>query len=145
MVGTDDDSVVPVLDRIHHVSFVVEDLEAAVARFERVLGLRVAERGPVATRGAEVAIFKLANINLELVAPALPESLLHETLTRDGEGFFHLAFAVDDVDAAHEQLERRGVRMQSAPYRAYKNWRIAYLESEMTGGISMHIIDADSE
>lgn len=135
----------PVLDRVHHLSFVAFALDAAVARWESLLGISVAERGPVAGRGAEVAIFKLVNINLEIVAPVTPDSPLHDLLAQHGEGFFHLAFAVDDVDAACEQLNDRGVRMKSPPRLAYKDWRVAYLDSELTGGIAMHIINADAD
>lgn len=135
----------PVLDRVHHLSFVATDLDAAVARWESLLGIAVAERGPVAGRGAEVAIFKLANINLEVVAPVTADSPLHDLLARQGEGFFHLAFAVDDVDAACKQLDDRGVRMKGPPRPAYKDWRVAYLDSESTGGIPMHIINADAD
>lgn len=145
MSDTVDIKTGPVLDRIHHLSFVVADLDAVVARLEHLLGVPVTERGPVATRGAEVAIFKLANINLEVVAPVSPDSPLHNYLVRHGEGFFHLAFAVDDVDDAHARLEARGVRMKSPPYRAYKDWRIAYMDSDVIAGTEIHIINWDAE
>ncbi|MFU8831490.1 MAG: VOC family protein, partial [Wenzhouxiangella sp.] len=74
----------PVLDRIHHLAFITADLDRAVARFERLLGVTMAERGPVAGRGAEVAIFKLANLNLEVVSPVQPDSPLHDYLARHG-------------------------------------------------------------
>jgi methylmalonyl-CoA/ethylmalonyl-CoA epimerase len=137
-------STLPILDHVHHLSFVVRHLDAAVSRFERLSGVSVKERGPVANRGAEVAIFKLANIKLELVAPAQSDSPLLEHVARHGEGFFHLAFAVADVDAACEQLKGRGVHMKSPPYCGYKDWRVAYLDSELTGGINMRIINSDA-
>lgn len=145
MTAADEKSRRPVLDRIHHLSFVTYELDAAVARWESLLGISVAERGPVAGRGAEVALFKLVNVNLELVAPVTADSPLHDLLAERGEGFFHLAFAVDDVDAACRQLADRGVKMKSPPRRAYKDWRVAYLDSELTGGILMHIINADAD
>jgi len=145
MTTADGAGMDPVLDRIHHLSFVTSDLDAAVARWESLLGVPMAERGPVAGRGAEVAIFKLANINLELVAPVTADSPLHDFIARHGEGFFHLAFAVEDIDAACRRLIDRGVSMKSPPRRAYKDWRVAYLDSELTGGIAMHIINADAD
>lgn len=136
----------PTLDRVHHLSFVVRDLDAAVARFEAFLAVPLAERGPVHSRAAEVAIFKLANVNIELVTPASPESPLHEHLARHGEGFFHLAFGVDDVDAAYERLQAAGVPMKGPPYRAYKDWRIAYFDDGATGGLTAaHIVAADAD
>lgn len=136
----------PRLDRVHHLAFVVADLDAAIARFEVFLDVPVAERGPVRSRGAEVAIFKLANVNIELVAPAAPDSPLHEHLARHGEGFFHLAFGVDDVDAAHNALRVAGLPMKGPPYVAYKDWRIAYFDDAATGGLTAaHIIANDAD
>lgn len=136
----------PRLDRVHHLSFVVADLDAAIARFEAFLDVPLAERGPVHSRAAEVAIFKLANVNIELVAPAATDSPLHEHLARNGEGFFHLAFGVDDVDAAYDALRNAGLPMKGPPYRAYKDWRIAYFDDDATGGLtSAHIIANDAD
>lgn len=135
----------PRLDAVHHIAFVVADLDAAIARFERLLNVRLAERGPVKSRAAEVAIFKLSNVNIELVAPAAPDSPLHEHLARYGEGFFHLAFGVDDVDVAYESLRGAGFPMKGPPYQAYKDWRIAYFDEAATGGlIAAHIIASDA-
>ena len=77
-----------VLDRIHHISFAVVDLDEVVDRMERILGVAVTERGCVPGRQAEVAIFKLANASLEFVAPATSDSPLNQYLAECGEGFF---------------------------------------------------------
>lgn len=131
------------LDCVHHVSFVVWDLNAAIERYSKLLQVPMAERGSVGTRGAEVAVFKLRNLNLEIVAPAGPDSPLYEHLRKHGEGFFHMAFGVDDVDGAWQSLERRGVKMESHPYVAYKSWRIAYLRDDCCPpGVALHIIDS---
>ncbi|MEQ9011589.1 VOC family protein [Algiphilus sp.] len=136
----------PRLDRIHHLSFVVRDLDAAIGRFEEWLGLPMAERGPVESRAAEVAIFRLANLSIELVAPSTLDSSLHAHLDRYGEGFFHVAFGVADVDTAYAALVAAGQPMRGPPYRAYKNWRIAYFDDSASGGITAaHLIAEDAE
>ncbi|MES1943943.1 methylmalonyl-CoA epimerase [Salinisphaera sp. PC39] len=146
MSGAANDGERPALDRLHHLSFVVGDLDAAIERFETLLAVPLAERGPVHSRGAEVAIFKLANVNIELVAPATPDSPLHAYLARHGEGFFHLAFGVADVDDAYERLQAAGLPMKGPPYLAYKDWRIAYFDDAVTGGLtSAHIIADDAD
>ncbi len=135
----------PIIDRVHHVAFVVADLDRAVARFERLLGVRVAERGLVASRGAEVVIFRLANMNLEVVAPATADSELHRHLNEHGEGFYHIGFAVEDIERTCSQLVDRGIHMVSSPYSAYKDWRIAYFSEPLLGDVRMHIIDAAAD
>ncbi|TAL92944.1 MAG: hypothetical protein EPN69_07745 [Rhodanobacter sp.] len=137
---------VPVIvDRVHHIAFVVADLDRTVDRFEALLGLKVAERGLVASRGAEVAIFKLANINLEVAAPATADSELHRYLNEHGEGFYHIGFGVEDVEHTYSQLVDNGIRMVSRPYSAYKDWRISYFSEPLLGKVRMHIIDRTAE
>ena len=96
-------------------------------------------------RRAEVAIFKLDNVRLEFVAPAAPDSPLHAYLEANGEGFFHLGFAVEDVDTALRELNARGYAARGEPHTGYKDWRIAYLESEAAGPIAVHVINSDAE
>ena len=134
-----------VLDRIHHISFVVVDLDEVVDRMERILGVAVTERGCVPGRQAEVAIFKLANASLEFVAPATSDSPLNQYLAECGEGFFHIGFGVSDVDLAYARMKSSGIGVVSEPYIGYKDWRIAYLAERLPGGGRMHIIDADAK
>lgn len=133
------------LTHLHHLAFAVHDLEQGIALFRRLSGREPAHRGPVTTRGAEVAVFKLDNVNIEVVAPTDPDGSLAKHLARNGEGFFHLAFGVDDVPATASALEHQGVRMQSEPYVAFRDWEIAYLRAEDTGGIPMHLIRRDAD
>lgn len=133
------------LTHLHHLAFAVHDLEQGIALFRRLSGREPAYRGPVTTRGAEVAVFKLDNVNIEVVAPTDPEGSLATHLGLHGEGFFHLAFGVDNVDSAAAELAGRGIRMRSAPYVAFRDWEIAYLRGEDTGGIAMHLIRRDAD
>lgn len=133
------------LDRVHHISFVVRDLDRGVAQLRRLLDVPEPERGPVAGRGAEVAVFRLRNLNIELVAPVASDSALWRHLDEHGEGFFHLAFGVEDVDAAWRDLARRGLGMRGPPYVAFRDWRIAYIDPEDAAWLSLHIIDADAD
>lgn len=132
------------LTELHHIAFAVRDLEQGIALFRRLTGREPALRGPVSTRGAEVAVFRLDNINVEVVAPTDPDGSLARHLAAHGEGFFHVAFGVEDVSSACHALSDAGLRFRSEPYVAFRDWRIAYLDTADTGGIPMHIIDRDA-
>jgi len=132
------------LTEVHHIAFAVRDLEAGIALFRRLTGREVQWRGAVTNRGAEVAVFRLDNMNIEVVSPTDPQGSLARHIDARGEGFFHMAFAVDDVDRAYAQLEADGLGFRSEPYVAFRDWRIAYLDSSDTAGIPMHIIARDA-
>ncbi len=84
--------------RIHHVNFVVRDLDAACRRFESELGLDPFEMVDHAPRGANVARTRVGDSWLVLVAPYDPESVPGRYLDEHGEGFFLLSLGVEELD-----------------------------------------------
>ena len=132
------------LDQIHHIAFLVKDMEATIQRYETLLGMPVSERGKSLTRGGEIAIFKLKNINLELVSPTDKNGFLQQLLDEQGEGFFHIAFGVDDIEKAGKELEGKGIKMKPITV-TYKDWEVAYLDKEATNGIYTHLIANDAD
>ena len=83
---------------IHHVNFVVRDLEASCRRFEEALGLKPFEIVDHAPRGARVARSRVGESWLVLVAPYDRDSVPGRYLEEHGEGFFLLSLAVDELD-----------------------------------------------
>jgi len=85
---------------IHHVNFVVRDLDEACTRFERELGLDPFEVVDHVARGAHVARTRIGDSWLVLVAPYDPESVPGRHLKEHGEGFFLLSLGVDALKDA---------------------------------------------
>lgn len=82
---------------IHHVNFVVRDLDRACTHFENALGLEPFEVVDHAPRGARVARSRIGESWLVLVAPYDPDSVPGRYLEAHGEGFFLLSLEVDAV------------------------------------------------
>ena len=82
---------------IHHVNFVVRDLEAAIPKFEESLGLEPFEIVDHAARGARVARSRVGESWFVLVSPYDPDSVPGRYLAEHGEGFFLLSLAVDAI------------------------------------------------
>ena len=88
--------------RIHHLNFVVGDLDEATARFERLLDLEPFETVDHAPRGSRVARTKVGESWLVLVCPYDPDSAPGRHLQEHGEGFFLLSVGTEEMpgDAA---------------------------------------------
>jgi len=132
------------LDSIHHIAFVVENLDLAIEDYQKLLGIPLFERGPVPERGGEIAIFKLRNTRLELAAPTGP-GFLRDLLDKKGEGFFHIGFGVDDMKVAIDELQDKGVKMSGLAGNIYKDWDIAYIDQADTPGVYAHLIPNSAE
>ncbi len=106
--------------RLHHINFVVRDLDAAIARYENELGLGPFETVDHGPRGSHIARARVGETWFVLVSPYDPASVPGRHLAAHGEGFFLLSFGVDDFD---ESLARQP---EAGPVRdGILDWRIA--------------------
>ena len=82
---------------LDHVVIAVRDLGAAVETYETLLGRARSWRAEAHGGGGEIAAFGLANVAVELIAPASDGPMadrLRAVLAARGEGLASLAFAV---------------------------------------------------
>jgi catechol 2,3-dioxygenase-like lactoylglutathione lyase family enzyme len=100
------------ISRLDHVVVAVRDVDAALGMYQTLLGRAPSWRAQAHGGGAEVVTFSLANVSLELIAPAgegpTAERLL-AVLDAQGEGLASIAFGVDDVERAGRRLARVGL------------------------------------
>lgn len=99
-------------EKIDHVAFVVEDLDAWTAQLEADFGLVPSGTNSAAHReayGIDAAFFPVGESVVELVEPTTDEGWAAVQLREFGEGFFHVAYAVADLEAAMGDLAERGV------------------------------------
>jgi lactoylglutathione lyase len=84
--------------RVHHIGIMVSDLERSIAWYQRVLGLKLADRRNLGQ--TQLAFLEAENTQIELIQDggAYP-----------GEGVVnHVAFVVDDIEAAVGRLRAAG-------------------------------------
>ena len=119
-------------ERIHHINFIVRDLERAVAAWEQVLGTPVTRRDHLEGRGVDIARFSLGQAWLVLVQPVQAGTAPARYLDAHGEGFFLISFSVDSLAA---ELERLGEGWFDGPVRdGLDDWRIRDLDMARTFG-----------
>src|SRR5262249_26869435 len=100
------------ISRLDHVVVAVRDVDAALETYRTLLGRPPSWRAEAHGGGAEIVTFSLANVSVELMAPAgqgPTAERLQAVLDARGEGLASLAFGVDDVDRAKLRLERVGL------------------------------------
>ena len=88
---------------VHHVAFAVEDLDAAVATYQRLFGARIELRGRMDDQGVEAAYLRIGDGRIELVSALGEDTPVGRFLAKRGPGMHHVAYEVEDIDAALEQ------------------------------------------
>ena len=98
------------LRSIHHVSIICSDYDRSKAFYTQVLGLRiVAENYRAARQSWKLDLALPEGGQIELFSfPGAPR----RPTTPEAQGLRHLAFAVDDLDAACARLEGHGVTVE---------------------------------
>ena len=97
------------LNRIYHLGYAVEDIEAASRFYEENFGAVPGEPEVLEEQGIIATMFKIGESSIELVQPTRPDSPVGKFLAKRGEGFHHVAFEVEDLDGTLAQLKRNGV------------------------------------
>ncbi len=102
--------------RLHHVGIVVADLDVAIDSYVK-LGFGLADRFDIPEQGIRAAFFGLVSGAVELIQPTDPDGAIGRFMAKRGEGFHHVAYQVDDVDATLADLAGKGVELIDTTHR----------------------------
>ena len=124
----------------------MSDLDAGIALYERTFAMPLAHRERVESQGVEAALLDVGDGHVELLAPLSPDTVVGKFIERRGEGLHHVAYAVDDIDAALGHLKQEGVELIDAePRRGIRNSRVAFLHPKATGSVLTEIVEPAEE
>ncbi len=96
------------VDKIHKIAVVTDDVEGAVEFYTRTLGLREVERLP-AEDDEDFVFLDAGGFLLEL----MPQKTMQAEV-----GFHHISFKVDSVYETGRKLQDKGVELEKEPYDA---------------------------
>ncbi len=100
------------IGRLNHVAIAVPDLEAAARLYRETLGAEVSDPVPQPEHGVTTVFVSLPNTKIELLHPLGDHSPIANFLARNpAGGIHHVCYEVEDIEAAVEKLEARGLRV----------------------------------
>jgi methylmalonyl-CoA/ethylmalonyl-CoA epimerase len=127
---------------IDHVGVAVLDLDKAADRYATAFGMPLVHRETVESQGVEAALLEIGEGHIELLRPLGPETVVGRFIERRGEGLHHLAYRVDDIDAALSALEGAGVELIDSQARVgIRRSRVAFLHPKATGGVLTELVE----
>lgn len=126
--------------RMHHVGIILPTIEQA-ERIMELFGLEEDYRGYVKSYQADLIFTKygpLLESPIEFIIPR--EGVLKEFNQGKG-GIAHIAFEVDDVEAAGRELEARGLGMlETAPVEGTADIIVNFLRPRYSEGILFEFV-----
>jgi methylmalonyl-CoA/ethylmalonyl-CoA epimerase len=152
MSGVDEELVGDIgLLGIDHVGVAVPDLDAAIAYYQRVFGMRCVHQESNPEQGVREAMLAVGPApapgagHLQLLAPLHPDSPIGRFLDRHGPGLQQLGCTVADLDTACARLRERGVRLlYPQPKRGTAGSRINFVHPKDAGGVLIELVEPAS-
>ena len=130
------------LNRIYHLGYAVEDIEAASEFYRENFGATPGEPEVVEEQGIVATMFRVGESGIELVQPTRPDSPVRKFLAKRGEGFHHVAFEVEDLQVALAKLKRNGVKLiDEEPRRGAGGMKIAFVHPEGAFGVLTELVE----
>ncbi len=130
------------LNRIYHLGYAVEDIEAASRFYRENFGAEPGEPEVVEDQGIVATMFEVGESSIELMQPTRPDSPVGKFLAKRGEGLHHVAFEVDDLQMALSELKGNGVELiDEEPRVGAGGMRVAFVHPGDAFGVLTELVE----
>jgi methylmalonyl-CoA/ethylmalonyl-CoA epimerase len=124
------------LTKINHIGIAVKSLDDSLPFYRNNLGMAFAGIEEVAEQKVRVAMLQVGESKIELLEPTSDDSPVAKFIEKNGPGIHHLAYEVNDIEAAIAQLMAEGARMiDEKPRNGAHGTRIAFIHPKSSNGV----------
>ena len=126
--------------KLDHVGIIVKNVDATAAAVERTIGLKLTETADYKDI-LRIGFIPIGGVDIELLEPTTSEGLNAEFLRDRGEGVHHMAFQVDNLDAAVAAAVEQGAQVILGPTEGARGKRIVFLAGDELGGTIIELLE----
>ncbi len=132
-----------ILQRLDHVGYAVEDLNAAVSYHERLYGAEVAHREEMEADGVREALIAVGESFIQLLEPTRDDSPVARWLARNGgPGVHHVGYGVEDLGTTLADLQAKGARVvDEHPRPGSRGCTVAFLHPKGALGVLVELVE----
>jgi methylmalonyl-CoA/ethylmalonyl-CoA epimerase len=132
------------ISHIDHIGIAVSSLENVMSFYEKGLGIPVKETEELPDKHLKVAFIPVGDTRIELLEPTSEASTVHTFLQKRGEGIHHIAYHVDDIEAAIAHLKEMGYRLLSdTPEIGAGGSKIVFLHPKSSFGVLIELVEGE--
>jgi methylmalonyl-CoA/ethylmalonyl-CoA epimerase len=128
---------------IHHLGVAVEDLDAALATYERLFGAEVEHAATVGDQGVRAASLRIGDDRVELLEPLGEDTPVGRFLAKRGPGMHHVAYEVNDLDATLAELVGAGADLiDERPREGLFGLEVAFVHPDSVHGVLSEVVSS---
>ena len=129
---------------IDHIGIAVKAIGQAGKFYTDILGLKIANVETVAEQKVNVAFIPITDSEVELLESTEPDGPVAKFIDSKGEGVQHIAFRVENIEEALEELKAKGVRLiDQTGRKGAGGARIAFIHPKETNGVLIELCQRD--
>ena len=130
------------IKQISHLGIAVKDLEEAREFYRSVLGLESSDPIIGGDGTIKVSMVEIGNTLIELLQPIGNEGVIAKFLEKRGEGFHHICYEVDDINAEITSLKAAGMEILGEPRPGAEGMSV-FLHPRGTHGVLVELVEKE--
>lgn len=128
--------------KIDHIGIAVKNLDETLKFYEDVLGIICTNKEEVDEQKVRVAFLPIGDTEIELLESTSDDGPIAKFIEKKGEGIQHIAYQVDDIEKAIEELKQKDIRLiDEKPRYGAGGARIAFLHPKSTSGVLIELCE----
>lgn len=130
------------VNKVDHIGVAVSNLEESIKFYEEILGLKLNGTEVVEEQKVKVAFMPIGDTEIELLEATSPDSAIAKFVEAKGQGVQHIAFRVENIEKALEEMKAKGIRLiDEKPRYGAGGARIAFLHPKSTKGVLIELCE----
>lgn len=132
--------------KVDHIGIAVKNLDETIKFYQEVLGLELHGTEVVEEQKVKVAFLPVGDTEVELLESTSEDGPIAKFIERNGEGVQHIAFRVDNIEEAIEDMKAKGMRMiDEKPRYGAGGAKIAFVHPKSSHRVLVELCQRDEE
>ncbi len=132
------------LNKVHHITFVVESIDDMADYIERNFSMSPMSRDEFEDRGFKSILYQIGGTYVDFFEPLREDTPMAQQLKATGPGVMHVAFGVDGIDQVFADLVGKGNKMRSeAPAPSPFGYRNLNIDTASSHGILFQLAEGE--
>lgn len=128
--------------KIDHVGVAVSSINTSRTFWTDIMGLDIEGTETVEEQKVTTAFLPVGESEVELLESTSPDGPIARYIDKKGQGIQHIAFQVDNIEAALMELQEKGILLiDEKPRVGAGGAKIAFLHPKATGGVLVELCE----
>ena len=128
--------------KVHHVTYVVEDVRSMAEYLENSFGLKPEKTGEIPDR--KFLLYHIGPTIMDFFEPTTDDSGIARQLKEQGPGVAHVAWGVEDIDQVFKDLKGKGNELRGdAPSSSPFGYKTLNIDTKNSQGVLFQLAEGE--